>query len=292
MTYLIGRVLSVHSSECRVALEEGIVSCSLRGRLRLESTRVYAGDIVKISHSAGAYVIDEIPERENLLFRPPVANVDQAILVTAITRPPRDLLYMDRILVQLESQSIQGIICINKQDVEDQNEIAKVQDIYTLAGYPCVVTSAVTGFGLERVASFLKGKVTILAGQSGAGKSKLLSSLIGADLLTGELSSGVRGRHTTRWVQLFRIPGDGYIADTPGFSKIDLISVEPHELGFLYPEIEQYASGCHFPRCLHKTEGRCEVRQALNQGKIAPERFSNYLVLLDEATERAKFKYE
>lgn len=292
MVYLIGRVLSVHSSECRVSLGEDTVSCTFRGRLRLDSSRVYAGDIVSISHSGGVYVIDGIRDRRNLLVRPPVANVDQAIVVTAIARPPLDLLYIDRILVQLESQGIQGVICINKQDLEDQDEIDKVRDIYSSAGYPCVVTSAVTGLGLKELVGLLEEKVTILAGQSGAGKSKLISALIGVKLLTGTLSDDARGRHTTKWVKLFRASRDGYIADTPGFSKIDLVSVEPHELGFMYPEIARYASLCHFPRCIHKTEDRCEVRKALSQGGIPPERYRNYLVLLDEATERAKFKYE
>ncbi|HHY11705.1 MAG TPA: ribosome small subunit-dependent GTPase A [Firmicutes bacterium] len=285
-------MLSVHSSECRVAIEEDIVSCTFRGRLRLGYSQVHAGDLVHVSQSAGAYVIDEIATRRNLLSRPPIANVDQAIVVTAITQPPLDLLYVDRILAQLEFEEIQGVICVNKQDIENEGEIGRVSRIYSSAGYKCVVTSAVTGYGLDGLAGLVRGKVTVFAGQSGAGKSKLISALMGVKLLTGQLSQGLRGRHTTRWVQLIRAPGDGYIADTPGFSRLDLVDVEPHELGFLYPEIKERAALCHFPRCLHKTESRCEVLDALSKGKIAQERYSNYLMLLEEATERAKRRYE
>jgi len=127
--------------------------------------------------------------------------------VTAITQPPLDLAYIDRILIQLEYEEIEGILCINKQDLEDQNEIDRVKRIYSDAGYKCVVTSAATGYGLDELADLFRGKVTVFAGQSGVGKSKLISALLGVELLTGELSQALRrGRHTTRWVSLLRTP--------------------------------------------------------------------------------------
>jgi len=290
---LIGRVLSVHSSECKVAVGEEVVSCSFRGRLRLEDAQIYAGDMVHVFRSADSYLIERVNQRKNLLVRPPVANVDQAIVVTAITQPPLDLAYIDRILIQLEYEEIEGILCINKQDLEDQNEIDRVKRIYSDAGYKCVVTSAATGYGLDELADLFRGKVTVFAGQSGVGKSKLISALLGVELLTGELSQALRrGRHTTRWVSLLRTPGDGYVADTPGFSRIDLVDVEPHELSFLYPEFREHAVLCHFPRCLHKTERRCAVLEALDRGEIPRERHDNYLTFLEELIERAKRKYE
>lgn len=285
-------MLSVHSSECKVAIGGKVVSCIFRGRLRLGCSQVHTGDLVRVTQSKGTYVIDEIVNRKNLLLRPPIANVDQAIVVTAITQPPLELAYVDRILVQLEFEEIDGVICINKQDIENEDAISKVVQIYTTAGYRCIVTSAKTGYGLDELAQLFHGKVTVFAGQSGTGKSELISAIVGVQLLTGELSHGLRGRHTTRWVKLLQAPGDGYIADTPGFSRLDLVDVEPHELGFLYREIEGYALLCHFPRCLHKTESKCEVRKALSSGKISPERYSNYLMLLEEAIERARTKYE
>ncbi len=126
MVYLIGRVLSVHSSECRVALGEDTVSCTFRGRLRLDSSRVYAGDIVSISHSGESMLSTESGDRRNLLVRPPCSQCRSSHCCNCHYPASLDLLYIDRILVQLESQGIQGVICINKQDLEDQDEIDKV----------------------------------------------------------------------------------------------------------------------------------------------------------------------
>ncbi|MGI6620323.1 MAG: ribosome small subunit-dependent GTPase A [Bacillota bacterium] len=258
----------------------------------MDDAQVHAGDIVRVSRSGDACVIEGIAERKNLLRRPPVANVDQAIVVTAITQPPLDLVYIDRLLIQLEYEEIQGVLCINKQDVEDEEEISKVLSIYSAAGYQCVVTSAVTGYGLDKLGELFRGKVTVFAGQSGVGKSKLISAFMGVNLLTGDLSQGVRGRHTTKWVSLIRTPGDGYVADTPGFSRLDLVDIEPYGLSLLYPEFREHAMSCHFPRCLHKTETRCMVLEALNRGEISQERYHNYLMFLEELTERARRRYE
>ncbi len=284
-------MLSVHSSECTVLIDKDTVTCSFRGRLRLEDSQVHAGDLVHVSRMDGICMVDRIVPRKNLLTRPPIANVDQAILVTAITQPPLDLVYLDRVLVQLEFEGIQGVLCVNKHDIENHDEMRNLRTIYSSAGYRCLFTSAVTGYGLDELATLFCGRITVFAGQSGGGKSKLISALSGIRLRTGELSQAYRGRHTTRWIKLIRTFGDGYVADTPGFSRLELVDVPPHELGFLYPEMKKHASFCHFPRCLHKTESRCAVRDALEKGEITQERYSNYLVLLEEAVERAKRKY-
>ncbi|HHW19115.1 MAG TPA: ribosome small subunit-dependent GTPase A [Firmicutes bacterium] len=289
---MIGRVLSVHSSECRVAVGEDVVSCFLRGRLRFEDDQVYAGDLVEVSQKERRWVIEKVMPRKNFLIRPPVANVDQAVVVTAITEPPLDFVYIDKILVHLEASNISAVICVNKQDIEDPKEVERVSEVYRKAGYPCVVTSAVTGFGLHDLSRYLESKVTVLAGQSGAGKSKILSALLGVGLLTQGLSRLGRGRHTTKWVSLFRAGRQGYVADTPGFSKLDLIDVEPYELSYYFREMAPYVPLCHFPRCLHKSEDRCRVKEALAAGEISRERYKSYLTLLEESTERAKRKYE
>ncbi|HHY69841.1 MAG TPA: ribosome small subunit-dependent GTPase A [Bacillota bacterium] len=286
---MTGRILAVHSAECEVALEDKVVSCIMRGRLKAKDSSVYAGDIVTVSCLDGQYVIEEVHERRNLLIRPPVANVDQGILVTAVTQPPMSYLYMDRVLLQMEYEGVRGVVCVNKQDIEDPYEIERIVQVYSSAGYECVVTSALTGYGLEKLASILDDKVTVFAGQSGVGKSKLIGSLIGVDVLIGDLSNKGRGRHTTRWVKIFPIGDNGFVADTPGFSRIDLVPVEPHELGFLFPDIGKYAELCHFPRCLHKTEDKCAVKDAVSDGKISLQRYQSYINLLDEAMEQRRY---
>lgn len=289
---LLGRVISVYSSECEVFCGGEVLSCSLRGKLRLEEDKVLAGDLVEIASKSSKYVVEKVLERKNFLIRPAVANVDQAVVVTAITEPPCDYLYIDRILAHLENQGIGAVICINKCDVEPSDRIQEFIQVYSSAGYPCVVTSALTGHGLKELAALLAGKVNVLAGASGTGKSKIISSLLGVGLLSGDLSRTRRGKHTTKWVKLYVAGDGGFLADTPGFSKLDVISCEPYEFSYFYPEMADLAPMCRFPRCLHITEDGCKVKEALEQGKISPRRYENYKTLLDEVIERAKRKYE
>lgn len=290
---LEGRILAVHSAWCVVWSQGRTFRCALRGRLRKADSEVLAGDLVEISHASGdTWVIERVHPRRNALVRPPVANVDQVVLVTAVTAPPADHVYIDTILVHLEAREIDGLICINKCDVEEPSAIARLQEVYRRAGYPCVVTSAVTGQGLGELASRMEGKTTVLAGASGVGKSKIISSMLGMELLTGDLSKHGRGRHTTKWVTLFQVGSSGFLADTPGFSKIDPVDCEPHELSYYFREMAGLAPKCRFPRCLHMSESGCKVKEALDRGDIAPQRYESYLELLEECIERMKHRYE
>lgn len=286
------RILSVHSSYCDAAYGSENLRCSFRGRLRRENADVHAGDVVELQDKRGDLVIDHILERKNLLIRPAVANVDQAIVVTAMRQPPVDLIYIDRLLVHLESRDIEAVVCINKSDIEDAAEIGRVRAIYEKAGYPAVVTSAVTGDGLKSLSQVMQGRNVVLAGASGVGKSKILSSLLRLDLLTATLSRQSRGRHTTKGVTLYRVGDSGFLADTPGFSKLDVIDCEPEELCYYYREMTGLVPLCHFPRCLHKTEDLCEVRKAVSEGRIGEERYRSYLRLLGECQLKEKRKYE
>ena len=169
--------------------------------------------------------------------------------------------------------------------------IDRVKRIYSDAGYKCVVTSAATGYGLDERLTCSGAKSQCLPGRAVWASPKLISALLGVELLTGELSQALRrGRHTTRWVSLLRTP-ETAACDTPGFSRIDLVDVEPHD-ELLYPEFREHAVLCHFPRCLHKTERRCAVLEALDRGEIPRDRHDNYLMFLEELIERAKRKYE
>ncbi len=250
-----------------------------------------AGDLVCLSGGEENYVVEEIKPRKNSLSRPPVANVDQAVVVTAVTQPPVSLPEIDKVLVQFEFEGIDGAVCVNKCDVEDEGTVRELMGIYEMAGYPCQITSAVTGEGLEGLASLMEGKVTILAGASGTGKSKILKALLGIGLATQPLSKWGRGRHTTRGVTLYKRGQGGFLADTPGFSRIDLIDCMPHELCYYYPEMAPLATQCHYPRCLHNTEDMCRVKQALSEGSIHPKRYESYLLLLEQSVERMKYRY-
>lgn len=287
-----GRVTAVHSSYCLVWAKGKTLRCSLRGRLRHTRVQVTPGDLVRVSRRDGENLIEEVLPRKNFLIRPPVANVDRVVVVTAVTRPPIDLTYIDRILVHVESQDIDAVVCFNKADIEDPEEILRLQTIYRKAGYEVAVTSALSGEGLPDLIKKMKGKNVVLAGASGVGKSKILSAIADKEISTGRLSKIRRGRHTTKGVTLYPVEGGAFIADTPGFSRLRIVECEPFALGYYYREMIELAPLCYFPRCLHKTEESCAVREALLEGKIAPERYETYLTLLDECVEREKHKYE
>lgn len=286
------RILKVHSAFCEAALGAETVTCSFRGRLRKDSADVRAGDLVVLEEKGGGFVIERVLPRKNAMVRPPVANVDQVFVVTAVTQPPLDLTYLDRLLVHLESSEIDGAVCVNKADVEDPEEVSRLLDIYRKAGYTAVSTSAVTGHGLMELKNAMQGKTVVLAGASGVGKSKILSALIGTDLETGTLSRASRGRHTTKGVTLYRIGESGFLADTPGFSRLDVIDCEPSKLGYYYREMVELVPLCYYPRCLHKTEDPCEVRKAVEEGRISEERYRTYLNLLEESQDKERRKYE
>lgn len=292
MGSLEARILKVHSAFCEAALGAETVTCSFRGRLRKDSADVRAGDLVVLEEKGGGFVIERVLPRKNAMVRPPVANVDQVFVVTAVTQPPLDLTYLDRLLVHLESSEIDGAVCVNKADVEDPEEVSRLLDIYRKAGYTAVSTSAVTGHGLMELKNAMQGKTVVLAGASGVGKSKILSALIGTDLETGTLSRASRGRHTTKGVTLYRIGESGFLADTPGFSRLDVIDCEPSKLGYYYREMVELVPLCYYPRCLHKTEDPCEVRKAVEEGRISEERYRTYLNLLEESQDKERRKYE
>jgi ribosome biogenesis GTPase len=288
-----GRVLAVQSAFCSIMTDKGVLRCSLRGRLRLRSELdVVPGDFVEVTHSHDTFVVERVLPRKNLLMRPEIANVEQAVVISAATKPPIDFTHLDKILVQLERWDIAAVVCFNKADIEDKDMLERYSCSYKKAGYPTLLTSAVTKEGMEDLKQFLSGKVTVLAGASGVGKSRILSELLSLDLETGSLSKLGRGKHTTKGVTLYSVKGNGFLADTPGFSKIDLVDTEPEDLCYYYPEFLDYIPLCHYPRCLHKTEDKCAVKEALAIGKISRRRYDTYLALLDEALEKVKHKYD
>lgn len=290
---MVGKILAVYSAWCEVAVGNRTVRSVFRGRLRKGKTDlIYPGDLAEIEKVGKVMAVKKVLPRKNLLVRPPVSNIDRAIIVTALTQPEVDPVGIDRLFVHLESQDIEGSLCINKSDLEDPEKISDLRDTYLKAGYPVDVTSAVTGAGVDSLRERMGEGTSIFAGPSGVGKSKLLTALLGISVETDELARTGRGRHTTKGVTLYRIGEEGFLADTPGFSKLEGIDCEPEELSYFYPEMVELAPLCHYPRCLHKTEDPCAVRDAVFEGKISQERYANYLVLLEESIERMKRKYE
>lgn len=268
-----------------VQTEEGLLSCTLRGRLRLKDDRVLVGDRVEVSRDGNRGVVEHILPRQSELIRPAIANVDQVVVVFAVQNPPLNRLLLDRILVQAELVYLPAIIVFNKGDL-DPKGADDLQELYGAIPYPVLITSAAQGEGLQELKEILKGKISTLAGPSGAGKSSLLNALdANLKLETGEVSAKLqRGKHTTRSVQLLPLDFQGYVADTPGFSQLNLGSQPESELQHAFPEFRPLFGECRFRECLHRREPNCAVKEAVLAGTIAAGRYEHYLLLLQETS--------
>ncbi|HPT83658.1 MAG TPA: ribosome small subunit-dependent GTPase A [Limnochordia bacterium] len=270
-----------------VETAQGRLQCTLRGKLRLSVERVLVGDRVEVSvDSSGTAVVERILPRRNELVRPPVANIDQVLVVFAAQRPAPNLTLLDRILVQAELLGLESVVVVNKADL-DRPGAQQLQSIYGAIPYRTIITSTKTLEGITELRQALQGKTSVLAGPSGVGKSSLLNALNPAlRLETGEVSTKIqRGKHTTRRVELLAVD-QGYVADTPGFSQLYLEPGQAERLQFAFPEFLRYREECRFRGCLHRQEPDCAVLKALERGEIAPSRHAHYLLFLEEVAPR------
>ncbi|MGI9952343.1 ribosome small subunit-dependent GTPase A [Moorellaceae bacterium AZ2] len=269
-------------------LSEGkIYQCRLRGRLRGKEDEILAGDRVQFKEIAPEQgTIEAVLPRITKLDRPAVANIDQVIVVFALSEPPPDLELLDRLLVLSVASGTDPVICWNKADIADE-EFLHLPPLYQNLGYRVLVTSARTGQGVDLLREVLKGHVSTFAGPSGVGKSSLLNAVEpGLNLKTGEVSRKQgRGRHTTRQVELLLLKDGGIVADTPGFSKLNLPEMKREDVAAYFPEMVPYESGCRFHSCLHRAEPDCAVRKAVEEGTIPRHRYAHYLKFLEEVIE-------
>ncbi|HEY8875430.1 MAG TPA: ribosome small subunit-dependent GTPase A [Desulfosporosinus sp.] len=276
-----------------VYAEDRVWECSLRGRFRVKAQDFLPGDRVRILPVEGdKATIEAVEPRRNALSRPTIANVDQALLVFAMTSPKPDLNLLDRLLIQVTYEEIEPILVFTKLDKFKEvalitgSEEHAITDVYRTMGYTVFEVSNETGQGIEQVSTRLKGRISVLAGPSGVGKSSLFNALSpGKKLKTGELSvKSKRGRHTTRHVELMVCAG-GLVADTPGFSSLFLPNMKRAELAECFPEFAERRRQCRFNSCIHDKEPNCAIKEALENGEIAPFRYEHYLTFLQEVIE-------
>lgn len=270
-----------------------ILVAFLRGKVR-KAGPVLAGDRVRVrTVGDGRGVVEEVLPRRTELIRPPVANVTRLVAVAAAPEP--DLLLLDRLLVLGEAAGLSCVVCINKVDLASQESVEGWRKLYQgQVGYPVACTSARTGQGVDELAAHLVGHVSTLSGPSGVGKSSLINALCpdaGAEV--GELSQRAgRGRHTTRVVRLLPLPAGGLLADTPGFSRLDLSGVESRRLYRFMPDIAREAGACQFgEKCLHRGEPGCALPEAVARGRVAESRLRHYRRFLDEVLEQEARRY-
>lgn len=269
-----------------------VYECRARGVFRNLGIKPLVGDDVEIEILSGTEGnVTKILPRKNALIRPAVANIDQAMVVFAAADPKPNRNLLDRFLVTMGYQGVPVVLCINKADLDQEEQARKLAEIYEKAGYEVLLISALHDEDLEQVRSRLHGKTTALAGPSGVGKSTLTNRIQPeASMETGAVSEKIRrGRHTTRHSELFFVEPDTFLMDTPGFSSIFVDDMEPGELAALFPEFESFVPQCRFLGCAHVGERECGIKDAVNRGEIDKERYENYRLIYEELKNKRRY---
>lgn len=301
-----GTVIRSTGSFSTVRTENGqTVECRIKGNFRVKekglrtTNPVAAGDRVEIEPAEGgsSYVITDIDPRDNYIIRRSInlskeahilaANIDQAFLVTTLHSPRTSFGFIDRFLLTCEAYHIPATILVNKCDLygsdPELDQLAELEHIYVQAGYGVLFVSALSGLHLDRLKILMRDKTNLFSGHSGSGKSSLINALkpeLG--LRTGDISSAhAKGKHTTTFAEMFDMDDRTRIIDTPGVKEFGIVDMGRHEIGAYFPDIRAFAENCRFSDCLHRDEPGCAVKSAVEQGKLALQRYDSYLGIID-----------
>lgn len=303
MSQNIGLVMRSTGSWYEVRAEDGsVLQCRLKGKFKIKDLKVtnpiavgdkVAYDIENETENTG--IIYEIFPRENYIIRQSVhkaahghllaSNLDQAVLIATLTFPRTSLGFIDRFLVTAEAFRIPTVLVFNKLDILDNEMIAyqeELADLYESMGYKCLFTSAINNIGVDAFSELLKGKVSLLSGHSGVGKSTLVNAIApDLDLRTSEISTFAnKGVHTTTFAEMFEIDSDTFIIDSPGIKELGLADMKKEEISHYFPEMRELLGECRFHNCLHIDEPKCAVKDGVIEGTIAESRYSSYLSMV------------
>ena len=265
MEEIIGKVIRIDLDIYVIQTKKEIIQAKARGNTKKKGS-ILVGDVVSVESAGQDYMITSVRNRQNSLIRPPVSNIDQMIIVTSLATPVPDYILLDKQIVLCMSKGINPVICINKIDLERENEQAKIdleyiKKTYSNLGIEILFVSAKEKVGLDDLKKVLKGKTSAFSGNSGVGKSSITSELIGQDILVGDIGQkSNRGKHTTKSVNIYAIDEDTFILDTPGFSSYELYDIEYRDLKDFYPEFK--SCHCDYSDCAHviEDESVCDVR--------------------------------
>lgn len=271
-----------------VDTENGLYECRARGIFRKNKITPLVGDRVSISvvdEENKKGVVEEIEKRDTELVRPPIANVDKALIVFAIKNPAPNLSLLDRFIVLAEKENLEIVIVFTKVDLDTDGELlGELKDIYEVSGYKVISVSNKLKLNIDKIKEELKENTVVFAGPSGVGKSSLLNEVDkNFELKTGEVSDKIkRGKHTTRHAELLKLECGGMVADTPGFSSLTLDDIDESELKEYFIEFDKH-DDCRFgSRCIHENEPSCAVKEAVENGDISKKRYESYIQLLNE----------
>ena len=290
-----GIIIENKSNLNKVKAGEKIYTASARGKFKQEGVTPLVGDIVDFEELEDKKEIDsiinEIHPRKTELKRPKIANIEQIIFIISTKHPKPDLLMLDKQLAYAEYLGIKPIIVVNKIDLSDIYK--KIVEIYQKTGYKIISTNAKEKNGIDEIKKELKGKISAFSGNSGVGKSTTINALFNKDItLEGEISKkNKRGKNTTTQVKLYELDENTFIADTPGFANFELNEIESKNLEKYFIDIEPYVENCQFVGCTHIKEEKCGVKQAIEEGKIAKERYDNFCKIYTELKDKEQNKW-
>ena len=291
-----GIITCTSSNLYQVNIKNETYNCLARGKLKKEKVSPLVGDYVEIKvtdENKKEGVIEQIYKRKNELKRPKMANLTQLILVVSMKMPKPDLLLLDKQLAFASHLGLKAVIFLNKIDLEEEKNIKKIEKIYKNIGYEVIQTNAKGYLPLENIKELLKNNITAFAGNSGVGKSTLLNSIFNKQLTEEGIISNKnqKGKNTTTAVTLYKYDKNSYLADTPGFATFEITEILKEELSHHFVEFNTYLKKCEFLGCSHIKEQNCEVKKAVEEGKISNYRYENYIKIYEELKKQEERKW-
>lgn len=288
---IIGNISNIYM----VKSENRLYECTARGKFKREEITPVVGDNVefdRLDEKESLGVIGKIEPRKNYLKRPKMSNLSQILLVLSCKSPKPDLLLLDKQLAFAEFISIKPVIILNKMDLAN-DKINQIYELYTKIGYTVIKTEAKNKVGIEKVKQVLKNQISVFSGNSGVGKSTLINAIF-QEVITkeGKVSQkNQRGKNTTTAIRLYELDENSYIADTPGFSTFDVYEIPSQELERYFIEFKPHIKQCEFVGCTHQKEQLCGIKQGVNQGEIAEERYQRFLKIYEELKKKEEYRW-